>query len=56
MQAEALTGGFADTPVDAARAFRAVMSAIARPGRIETVAGAVPPAPLSVAAGTLILT
>ena len=56
MQAEALTGGFADTPVDAARAFRAVMSAIARPGRIETVAGAVPPAPLSVAAGMLILT
>ena len=56
MQAEALTGGFNDAPVEAARAFRGAMSAMARPGRIEELAGAVPPAPLSVAAGVLILT
>jgi alpha-D-ribose 1-methylphosphonate 5-triphosphate synthase subunit PhnH len=55
MQA-ALDGGFADAPRDAAHAFRAAMSAMARPGRIERLAGARPPAPLSVAAGTLILT
>jgi alpha-D-ribose 1-methylphosphonate 5-triphosphate synthase subunit PhnH len=52
----ALDGGFADAPVDAAHAFRAAMSAMARPGRIERLSGARPPAPLSVAAGTLILT
>lgn len=52
----ALEGGFADAPVEAAHAFRAAMSAMARPGRIERLAGARPPAPLSVAAGVLILT
>jgi alpha-D-ribose 1-methylphosphonate 5-triphosphate synthase subunit PhnH len=52
----ALDGGFADAPRDAAHAFRAAMSAMARPGRIERLSGARPPAPLSVAAGTLILT
>lgn len=56
MQADALTGGFRDAPVEAARAFRGAMSAMARPGRIEELTGAVPPAPLSVAAGVLILT
>ena len=56
MTADALTGGFADAPRDAARAFRAALNALARPGRIEMLAGAVPPAPLSVAAGTLLLT
>ena len=52
----ALEGGFADSPRDAAHAFRAAMEAMARPGRIKTVAGAEPPAPLSVAAGVLMLT
>jgi alpha-D-ribose 1-methylphosphonate 5-triphosphate synthase subunit PhnH len=52
----ALDGGFSDASVDAAHAFRAAMSAMARPGRIERLGGARPPAPLSVAAGTLILT
>lgn len=52
----ALEGGFAAPPVDSARAFRAVMGAMARPGRIETVTGAVPPAPCSPAAGVLLLT
>lgn len=56
MQAEALDGGFADAPIEAARAFRAAMNVMARPGRIEQLAGALPPAPLSPAAGTLILT
>lgn len=56
MEAQALAGGFADAPVDAARAFRAAMNAMARPGTIETVAGAEPPAPLSRAAGVLLLT
>lgn len=56
MRAGSLAGGFADAPVDAAHAFRAAMQAMARPGSIHDIAGAVPPAPLSVAAGTLLLT
>lgn len=56
MEAQALDGGFADAPVDAAHAFRAALTAMARPGRIARIAGARPPAPLSAAAGTLILT
>ncbi len=51
-----LQGGFANAPHDSAHAFRAAMGAMARPGRINDIDGAVPPAPLSVAAGTLILT
>ncbi len=56
MDTQSLTGGFADAPVAAAHAFRAAMEAMARPGTIVTLAGAAPPAPLSVAAGALILT
>ena len=56
MHTEALTGGFGDAPVESARAFRGAMNAMARPGRIEELAGAEPPAPLSVAAGVLVLT
>ena len=48
-------GGFAHAPHDAARAFRAAMQALARPGRIERLSGALPPAPLSPAAGALAL-
>ncbi|MEL6233100.1 MAG: phosphonate C-P lyase system protein PhnH [Pseudomonadota bacterium] len=51
-----LAGGFADIPIDAAHGFRAAMTAMARPGRVTTVAGAAPPAPVSPAAGVLILT
>ncbi|SMX34322.1 phosphonate C-P lyase system protein PhnH [Actibacterium lipolyticum] len=51
-----LTGGFENTPVDAAHAFRVALNTMARPGHIETVTGAKPPAPLSVAAGALLLT
>ena len=53
---QAMTGGFDDAPVQSARAFRAALDALARPGTIVTVAGAVPPGPLSVAAGVLLLT
>lgn len=55
MQIEALTGGFSDAPVQAAHAFRAALNAMARPGHIEQLSGAQPPAPMSVAAGTLLL-
>ncbi len=56
MMQDALTGGLADPPRDAARAFRAALTALARPGTPVTIEGALPPAPLSVAAGTLLLT
>lgn len=56
MDTRALTGGFADAPVAAAHAFRAVMEAMARPGTIVTLTGAAPPAPMSVAAGAVVLT
>lgn len=50
-----LQGGFADPPVAAAVAFRAAIQALARPGRIETLAGAEPPEGLSQAAAVLLL-
>ena len=53
---DALLGGFADAPVQSAHAFRASLDALARPGTIRAVQGATPPAPLSVAAGVLVLT
>ncbi len=52
----ALTGGFDNAPVESARAFRAALSAMARPGKIEEVAGATAPAPVSPAAAALLLT
>ncbi|SNT19617.1 phosphonate C-P lyase system protein PhnH [Antarctobacter heliothermus] len=56
MDAAVLGGGFADAPVESARAFRAAMTAMARPGAISTITGVRPPAPVSVAAGGLLLT
>jgi alpha-D-ribose 1-methylphosphonate 5-triphosphate synthase subunit PhnH len=56
MNAEALTGGFETAPLQSARAFRAMLEAMARPGTIHRVEGAMPPAPLSVAAGVALLT
>lgn len=53
---DSLSGGFATPSVDAAHAFRAVLGVLARPGTIRTLSVARPPAPLSVAAGTLALT
>jgi alpha-D-ribose 1-methylphosphonate 5-triphosphate synthase subunit PhnH len=55
MDTAALDGGFGDAAVEAARGFRAVMRAMARPGTVETVTGAAPPAPLSVAGGVAVL-
>jgi alpha-D-ribose 1-methylphosphonate 5-triphosphate synthase subunit PhnH len=51
-----LTGGFTNAPHQSAYAFRAALNALSRPGMIETLTGAAPPAPMSVAAGVLILT
>ena len=56
MQAETLTGGFAHPALDAALAFRAVMEAMARPGTIQKTTGATAPAPVSQAAGCVLLT
>ena len=56
MDAAALQGGFADPARDAARAFRAAMEAMARPGTIHRIAGCTAPAPLSAAAATLLAT
>ena len=56
MQMQVLEGGFADVAIDASHAFRAVMTAMARPGEIVRVRGAHPPAPMSIAAGVVALT
>lgn len=56
MQTEALTGGFANPPIDSAAGFRAALNAMARPGKIETVSGGSAPAPVSTAAAVLLLT
>lgn len=50
-----LEGGFTHPATDAARAFRCVMEATARPGSIHRLAGAMPPAPLSPAAAATLL-
>lgn len=55
MQAQSLTGGFADVPFESPRAFRAILEAMARPGTIHRVTGAAPPTPLSPAAGVALL-
>lgn len=56
MDNAALQGGFIDPARDAARAFRAGMEAMARPGTIQTLNGCTAPAPMSVAAATLLST
>ena len=56
MQAAALTGGFDNPATQSAHAFRSVMEAMARPGTIQNIQGGAPPEPLSVAAGTVLLT
>jgi alpha-D-ribose 1-methylphosphonate 5-triphosphate synthase subunit PhnH len=56
MRTDALEGGFAQPATDAAHAFRAVLEAMARPGTIHTILGAAPPAPISPAAGAVLLT
>ncbi len=56
MQAETLTGGFDNPAIQSAHAFRKVMEAMARPGAIYDISGAEPPAQLSRAAGSILLT
>ncbi len=56
MQNPSLSGGFSHAAHQSAHAFRAAMRAMAQPGQIYGISGSVPPAPMSVAAGTLILT
>ncbi len=56
MQAETLSGGFADPAIQSAQAFRSVMEAMARPGTLFDIGGAEPPAPISPAAGAVLLT
>jgi alpha-D-ribose 1-methylphosphonate 5-triphosphate synthase subunit PhnH len=53
---DALAGGFHAPPTESAQVFRGCLAALSRPGTIMTVVGALPPAPLSVAAGSLALT
>jgi alpha-D-ribose 1-methylphosphonate 5-triphosphate synthase subunit PhnH len=56
MSSTTLEGGFRDAPTQSAVAFRAVMTALARPGTITSVEGAQPPRDISIAAGVLLLT
>jgi alpha-D-ribose 1-methylphosphonate 5-triphosphate synthase subunit PhnH len=51
-----LTPGFADPVLDAQASFRAILEAMSRPGRIQTIAARIsPPAPLCSAAGAALL-
>ena len=53
--ADTLSGGFADAPVQSARAFRVLLNVLAQPGTIAEIGGAQAPAPVSVAAATALL-
>ncbi len=56
MQAHSLTGGFENASHASAHAFRVALDVMARPGKIAEITGGTPPAPMSTAAGTLLLT
>ncbi|RMC35453.1 phosphonate C-P lyase system protein PhnH [Paracoccus alkanivorans] len=56
MTALHLSAGFSDTARDGAHAFRAILTAMARPGTIATLQTAPGPAPISPAAATVLLT
>ena len=51
-----LTAGFAKPVRDSQQCFRALLDAMARPGRIHGLAGVIPPAPLCAAAAAVLLT
>ena len=53
---DALSGGFAEAPVQSSHAFRAALTVLSQPGEIRELSGALPPMPLSGAAGALLLT
>lgn len=50
-----MTPGFADPVLGAQAAFRAILEAMSRPGRMQRVAGLVPPPPLAPAAAAAML-
>ena len=56
MNAPLLSGGFADAARDGAHAFRAVLDAMARPGKRVTLQSGHGPAPISAAAATVLRT
>lgn len=56
IEQSSFSGGFSEPAFDAAYGFRAAMRAMARPGERQEIGGAVPPAGVSVAAGSLLLT
>ncbi|MGB0547212.1 MAG: phosphonate C-P lyase system protein PhnH, partial [Paracoccaceae bacterium] len=51
-----ISNGFASASEDGARAFRTIMIAMARPGKILELNFLTPPEPLSPAAGAVLLT
>ncbi|MEM1384444.1 MAG: phosphonate C-P lyase system protein PhnH [Pseudomonadota bacterium] len=51
-----LSGAFDDRPRQAAASFRAMLRALSRPGRIESIDPVAPPHPLEAAAAALLLT
>lgn len=55
MITDRLSGAFTEPAQQSARAFRQVLQVLSRPGRIEILSGALPPPPLSVAAGVVAL-
>ncbi|KQI67471.1 carbon-phosphorus lyase [Loktanella sp. 3ANDIMAR09] len=56
MQPDTLSGGFDHPAIQSAQAYRSILEAMARPGTRQDIAGARPPAPLSPAAGAVLLT